>query len=241
MAALALDITCGLRHFAVDVALTAEPGRPVALTGPSGAGKTTILRAVAGLVRPDAGRIALGGQRWFGDGVDLPPEHRRVGYVPQDGALFAHLDVTRNVAFAGAPPDRVAALLDRLGIGHLAHARPGQISGGERRRVALARALARDPAVLLLDEPLTGLDALTAATVRDVLAQLLADLRLPALVVTHDLVDAEALGADVAVVAAGALVQRGTPAELRAAPADAFVAALVARAGVTPPPPRAKS
>lgn len=241
MAALALDIICPLRHFAVDVDLTVAPGETLAITGPSGAGKTTILRAVAGLVRPDAGTIVLGEERWFGAGTDQPPERRSVGYVPQDGALFAHLDVTRNVAFAGAGPDAVARLLQRLHIAHLAHARPAQISGGERRRVALARALARDPAVLLLDEPLTGLDALTAATVRDALGEVLAELALPTLLVTHDLVDAEALGATVAVVQQGVVTQTGTAAELRAAPADEFVGALVARAGVTRGATRAKN
>ncbi len=184
-----------------------------------------MLRAVAGLRRPDAGFVRCG-TTWFGDGVDLPPERRSVGYVPQDGALFAHLDVARNVAFAGASPARVDELLTRLGIAGLAAARPAAISGGERRRAALARALARDPEVLLLDEPLTGLDARTVAAVRDQLAIVLADLGLPTLLVTHDIADASALNATVAVIVEGRLRQVGTTAELIAAPADPFVVAI---------------
>jgi ABC-type sulfate/molybdate transport systems ATPase subunit len=225
VARLELDITCALRHFAVDVALSVAPGETVAVVGPSGAGKTTILRAVAGLRRPDAGFVRCG-KTWFGDGVDLPPERRSVGYVPQDGALFAHLDVARNVAFAGASPARVDELLARLGIADLAAARPAAISGGERRRAALARALARDPEVLLLDEPLTGLDARTVAAVRDELAVVLADLGLPTLLVTHDIADASALNATVAVIVEGRLRQVGTTGELIAAPADPFVVAI---------------
>jgi molybdate transport system ATP-binding protein len=226
VAQLELDITCALRHFAVDVALSVAAGETVALVGPSGAGKTTILRAIAGLRRPDSGHVTCGNSVWFGPGVDLPPERRSVGYVPQDGALFAHLDVARNVAFAGASPARVDELLTRLRIASLARARPAHISGGERRRAALARALARDPQVLLLDEPLTGLDARTGAVVRDELADLLAELALPTLLVTHDIADARALDARVAVIVDGVLRQTGSVAALIAAPADAFVVAL---------------
>jgi ABC-type sulfate/molybdate transport systems ATPase subunit len=155
-------------------------------------------------------------------GVHLPPERRSVGLVFQDYALFPHLSVRQNVAFGGA--GRADELLERLGIAHLARSRPGSISGGERQRVALARALARDPDVLLLDEPLSALDADTRARVRGELQDLLAELRLPALLVTHDIRDAAALADRLGVVRGGALVQEGTPAELLEAPADAFVA-----------------
>ncbi|HEX6389555.1 MAG TPA: ATP-binding cassette domain-containing protein [Solirubrobacteraceae bacterium] len=222
MARLELDITCALRHFALDVALSVAPGETVVLVGPSGAGKTTLLRAVAGLRPLDRGFVRCGDADW----TALAPEQRSVGYVPQDGALFSHLTVARNVAFAGAGPERVAELLARLHVAELAGARPAAISGGQRRRVALARALARDPDVLLLDEPLTGLDVLTAAVVRRELAELLPRLALPTLLVSHDLDDAVALDATVAVIVDGALVQRGGVAQLRAAPADDFVAAL---------------
>jgi len=155
-------------------------------------------------------------------GVDLPPERRSVGLVFQEYALFPHLDVRRNVAFGGR--EQVDELLERFGIAHLAAARPGELSGGERQRVALARALARDPAVLLLDEPLSALDAHTRGVVRGELAELLADLRLPTLLVTHDFEDAAMLADRLGVIVDGRILQLGTAAELLAAPADAFVA-----------------
>lgn len=198
--------------------------------GPSGAGKSTVLRAVAGLLHPDAGRIALGSDVWFargddqGDRIALPPERRAVGLVFQDYALFPHLTVAQNVAFGGTAT-RAAELLERLRITPLAGERPGRLSGGERQRVALARALARDPGVLLLDEPLSALDAHTRAVVRGELAELLAELALPALVVTHDHHDALALADRVGVIVDGQLRQLDTPAQLLRTPADAFVAA----------------
>jgi ABC-type sulfate/molybdate transport systems ATPase subunit len=227
MAALDVDLTCRLRDLVVDVALSVAPGETLALAGPSGAGKTTVLRAVCGLLRPDAGRVRCADDVWLdrARGIDVAPERRRVGYVPQDHALFAHLDVARNVAFGGASPERVDELLARLRIPHLAAERPARLSGGERQRVALARALARDPEVLLLDEPPSALDAHTRAVVRDELAELLAQLALPALLVTHDFEDAAALAQRVAVVVDGRVRQTGTPAQLVAAPADAFVVA----------------
>jgi molybdate transport system ATP-binding protein len=225
MAALELDITCRLRAFAVDLSLAAGE-EVVALAGPSGAGKTTVLRCVAGLRRPDAGRIACAGETWFAAGEeDVPAERRSVGYVPQHHALFPHLTVEGNVAFSGAPPADVAALLERLHIAHLAGERPAALSGGERQRVALARALARRPRALLLDEPLAALDAHTRRVVRDELAAQLRATRVPTLLVTHDFADAAALAARVAVMDRGALRQVGTPAQLLAEPADAFVVA----------------
>jgi molybdate transport system ATP-binding protein len=174
-----------LRSFSLSLAV--ELGREtLALVGPSGAGKSSVLRAIAGLLRPERGRIALGARPWLDteEQIDLPPERRSVGLVFQEYALFPHLDVRRNVAFGGR--GRVDELLERFRISHLARARPADLSGGERQRVALARALARDPAVLLLDEPLSALDAHTRGVVRGELAELLAELRLPTLLVTHD-------------------------------------------------------
>lgn len=147
-----------------------------------------------------------------------------MGLVFQEYALFPHLTVARNVAYGGR--DDAAALLERMGIAHLAAARPAELSGGERQRVALARALARRPAVLLLDEPMAALDPHTRDSVRGELRALLRELRLPTLVVTHDFEDAAALADRVAVLEAGAVVQQGTPSELVARPADAFVASL---------------
>ncbi|MGD9573154.1 MAG: ABC transporter ATP-binding protein [Thermoleophilia bacterium] len=192
--------------------------------GPSGAGKTTVLRAIAGAVRPSEGRIALGDRALFDRDarIDLPPEERRVGYVFQEYALFPHMTVRQNVGFAGG--GRVDELLDRFGIAHLAGARPKALSGGERQRVGLARAIAADPHVLLLDEPLSALDAHTRDRVRGELHDLLGELGLPALLVTHDFDDAAALADRVGVIAEGRLLQTGTPAELLARPGDAFVA-----------------
>lgn len=223
MAPLELDIAVALRSYALAVSLALER-ETFALVGPSGSGKTTVLRAIAGLRRPDRGRIAASGRAWLDTaaGVDLPPERRSVGLVFQEYALFPHLSVRANVAFGGR--ERVDELLARFGIGHLADARPGVISGGERQRVALARALARDPAVLLLDEPLSALDAHTRAVVRAELGEVLAEVALPALLVTHDFRDAAALAHRVGVIVDGRLRQVGTPAELVARPADSFVA-----------------
>ena len=192
--------------------------------GPSGAGKTTVLRAVAGLARPERGRVALDGEVLFdaATGIDLPPEDRRVGFVFQDYALFPHMSVEQNVAYGART--RVAELLDRFRIGHLAGARPGELSGGERQRVGLARALARDPGVLLLDEPLSALDPHTRAALRLELKELVDELDLPVLLVTHDFHDAAVLADRVAAIADGRVRQVGTPSELIAAPADAFVA-----------------
>jgi ABC-type sulfate/molybdate transport systems ATPase subunit len=225
MAQLELDIGVALRAFALRVGLTVAPGETVALVGPSGAGKSTVLRAVAGLLDPDEGRVALGGDVWFdrARGVALAPERRAVGLVFQDYALFPHLTVAQNVAFGGAA--RAQELMARLGIAALAGEKPGRLSGGERQRVALARALAREPGVLLLDEPLAALDAHTRAVVRGELGDLLAELALPALVVTHDHRDAIALADRVGVLVDGRLRQLATPAELLRAPADPFVAA----------------
>ncbi|HEY7707148.1 MAG TPA: ABC transporter ATP-binding protein [Gaiellaceae bacterium] len=222
---LALDISVPLRALRVDVGL--EVGREtVALVGPSGAGKTTVLRAVAGLVSPERGRIAFGNHVWLDTErrVDRPPEARSVGYVFQDYALFPHLSVRKNVSFGGLR--QVDELLERFEIAGLARARPADISGGERQRVALARALARDPSVLLLDEPLSALDAHTRNGVRAELRELLAELRLPTLLVTHDFEDAAALADRVSVVLDGRVLQTGAPAELVLEPADPFVASL---------------
>jgi len=238
MDTLTLSLRHALRSFALE--LTLDVGAETfALVGPSGAGKSTVLRAIAGLVRPDAGRIALGDRVWLDTaaGTSVPPERRSVGLVFQEYALFPHMTVRANVAFGGSA--RVDALLEQLGIAELAGARPAEISGGERQRVALARALARDPGVLLLDEPLSALDAHTRAAVRAELRELLAELRLPVLLVTHDFEDASTLADRIGVLVEGRVLQVGSAADLIAAPADAFVASFtganvlhgVARAG----------
>jgi ABC-type Fe3+/spermidine/putrescine transport system ATPase subunit len=215
MATLHLDnLTLALRSFTLE--LTLEVRGTVALVGPSGAGKTSVLHAIAGLRRVDAGHITVGDDDW----THLLPEQRATGLVFQDYALFPHMTVRQNVEYGGEAGD----LLDRLGIAQLAGERPAKLSGGERQRVALARALARKPQVLLLDEPLAALDAHTRTQVRAELHELLGSLDIPVLLVTHDFEDAATLATQVGVLVEGKLRQLGTPADLVAAPADAFVA-----------------
>ena len=188
-----------------------------------------MLRAIAGLARPSRGHIRLDDRPWFDAeaGVSLAPEERSVGLVFQDYALFPHLTVRKNVAFgARSDPGRVDELLERLRISHLAGERPGTLSGGERQRVALARALARRPQVLLLDEPLSALDAHTRAEIKVELRGLLDELALPTVFISHDFRDAVALAHRAAVIVAGKIHQVGSVESLARSPTDAFVAAL---------------
>jgi molybdate transport system ATP-binding protein len=209
----------------------------LALVGPSGAGKTSVLRAIAGLLRPDDGRVAVGDRVWFDarTGIHLPPERRSAGVVFQDHALFPHLTVRQNVAFGarriGATSRhdraaRVAGVLERFGIAQLADTKPRAISGGERQRVALARAVASEPDVLLLDEPLSALDPRTKAHVAGELDRHLHELGLPSILVSHDFADVVGLAGRIAVMEEGRIQQVGPPAELVQAPASPFVAAL---------------
>jgi ABC-type sulfate/molybdate transport systems ATPase subunit len=170
MAALRADFALPLRSFELELAL--EVGRTVALVGPSGAGKTSLLRAIAGLVRPPRGRIALGDDVWLDSERRLfrKPDERRVGLVFQEYALFPHLTVRQNVAYAGK--ERANEYLERFRISHLAHVKPGALSGGERQRVALARALYGDPFLVVLDEPNANLDAEGEVVLQSVLREL---------------------------------------------------------------------
>jgi molybdate transport system ATP-binding protein len=218
-----------LGAFALDVALEVDTGACLALAGPSGAGKTSVLRAVAGLLRPERGLIGCGDEVWLDTerGIFVDPERRRCGYVFQEYALFGHLSAWQNVAYPLRGADRrrrAVELLDRFGVAHLADARPRTLSGGERQRVAVARALAREPAALLLDEPLSALDTRSRAAGGRELAAVLAETGVPSLLVTHDFTEAALLGDRVGVIDGGRVVQLGTAAELAAAPASAFVA-----------------
>ncbi len=221
-----------LREIAVELALEVQAGRCLALVGPSGAGKSTALRAIAGLHRPDEGLIELGDQAWFDsrEGLDVAPEGRGCGYLFQDYALFPHLSAWRNVAFGIRARDRAEvrgraqAELESFGVGDLAEVAPARLSGGERQRVALARALAPRPRLLLLDEPLSALDARTRAAAGRKLATTLAELDVPSVLVTHDFAEAATLADEIAVIDAGRLVQRGSASELSGNPASAFVA-----------------
>jgi molybdate transport system ATP-binding protein len=226
---LDVKVQTRLGDLRLDVALTVAPGECLALAGPSGAGKSSVLRVVAGLLTPEHGRVSCGDRTWLDRqrGVDLPPEERRCGYVFQDYALFPHLTAAQNVGY-GLPRslrrERAQELLERFGLAHRADARPRTLSGGERQRVAVARALAVKPHALLLDEPLSALDARTRAAASRELAAVLHEAAVPALLVTHDFQEAALLGDRVGVMDAGRLVQLGTAGELAAEPASPFVA-----------------
>ncbi|MFJ7135128.1 ABC transporter ATP-binding protein [Streptomyces fungicidicus] len=217
--------------FRLDIALRAAPGEVVALLGPNGAGKTTALRALAGLAPLTAGHLRL-------DGADLrptPPESRPVGVVFQDYLLFPHLTALDNVAFgprcrgAGKAEARAQAAewLDRMGLAGHAGARPRRLSGGQAQRVAVARALATHPRLLLLDEPLAALDARTRLEVRAQLRRHLAAFEAVAVLVTHDPLDAMVLADRLVVVEGGRIVQEGSPSEIARHPRTEYIAQLV--------------
>ncbi len=196
---LTIDVRKRLREFELDVTLDVPDGVTLVL-GPSGSGKTTLLRLIAGVLRPDAGRVATD-ERVFSDQRTFVPAFRRnIGVVFQEYALFAHLCVRDNVAFGlrargvarSERKRRAAAILERFEIGDLGAARVDELSGGQRQRVALARALAIDPAVLLLDEPLSALDAATRSRMRLELHAMLRNVGVPTLLVTHDSDDVKA-------------------------------------------------
>ncbi|HET8929259.1 MAG TPA: ABC transporter ATP-binding protein [Acidimicrobiales bacterium] len=209
----------GTLDLAVDC--TVGAGTTLAVVGPNGAGKTTLLRIVAGLLTLDAGHVRVGDAVWDApaEGRWLAPEHRSVGFVFQDGVLFPHLSVGDNVAFGlrcrGVESARAAVVardwLGRVGLADRFDARPGELSGGQAQRVALARALAYAPDVLLLDEPLSALDARVRGEMRAVLADHLASHAGVRLLVTHDPTDARALGDRILVLEDGRVTQQGTP------------------------------
>lgn len=211
-----------------NVSLTLEPGTTTTLVGASGSGKTTLLRCLAGLLRPDSGTVRFDGE----DVTFRPAERRGVGLVFQSYALFPHLTVAGNIAFGldvrrvGEPERgrRVVELARELGIEALLDRRPSEISGGERQRVALGRALAYSPVLLLLDEPLAALDPNLAETVREALARAIAAVRTTVLLVTHDRSDALRLGDRVVLLREGSIEQVGTPRELYRQPKTEYAA-----------------
>lgn len=213
--------------FALDVELRIplEASPVTVLFGPSGSGKTTLLRVLAGLETPDEGSVSMNGVAWFDAvrGVNVTPQKRRAAVLFQDYALFPHLTAAENAAFA-APQGRAAALLERFGLKELAGLYPRQLSGGQQQRVALVRALGADPALLLLDEPLSALDARTRVRTRRELRRLLVESGVHSIVVTHDRAEAIALGDWMAVMVAGRIRQTGPVGEVFRHPADAQVA-----------------
>ena len=216
--------------------LAVPAGSLTAILGASGSGKTTLLRVLAGFERPDAGTVRIGGEPADGPGVHLPPERRRIGYVPQEGSLFPHLTAAGNVAF-GLPAGqrrgpKAAGLLEQVGLGGLGRRYPHQLSGGQQQRVALARALAIDPAVVLLDEPFASLDAGLRASVRADLRRLLAGAGITAVLVTHDQDEALSVADRVAVLRDGLIAQYAAPQELYDRPADADLARFVGEANL---------
>lgn len=213
-----------------EVSLAAEPGEVLCLLGPSGSGKTTLLRIAAGIETQTAGRIVLNDRLIAGPGVFLPPEQRSIGLVFQDFALFPHLSILDNVRFGltalSADEARHEAMiaLERVGLESYAAAYPHVLSGGEQQRVALARALAPRPAVLLMDEPFSGLDSRLKDTVRAETLDILRQSRATAIVVTHDAEEAMRMGDRIALLKDGRLVQVGAAEDLYQNPADLFVA-----------------
>jgi iron(III) transport system ATP-binding protein len=216
--------------------LDVPDGSVTAVLGESGSGKTTLLRMVAGLERPDTGTIRIGGTLVDGPRCFVPPERRRIGLVPQEGALFPHLTVERNIAFGLRRREdrrsRVAELLELVGMTGMGGRYPHQLSGGQQQRVALARALAPEPGVVLLDEPFSALDAGLRASLRADVVRVLRRARVTALLVTHDQEEALSTADLVGVVQHGRIRQLAAPDRLYAAPADPAVARFLGEANL---------
>ena len=219
--------------------LAVASGDIVALLGPSGCGKTTLLRLVAGFDRADAGSVTLAGKPVAdgpagGHGCWVPPFRRGIGYVPQDGVLFPHLDVAGNVGFglspAGRRSRRIEAMLDLVGMAGFGRRMPHELSGGQQQRVSIARALAPEPAVVLLDEPFNALDAHLRRTLCAEVRTILKRNGAAALMVTHDRDEAFSVADEIAVMRRGRIVQRGSPADFYRAPVDLDTARLAGAA-----------
>ncbi|MFO0773915.1 MAG: ABC transporter ATP-binding protein [Nitrospiraceae bacterium] len=231
----------GGMQVAADFALPLDPPQTLILFGPSGSGKTTILRSLAGLTTPDRGTIRFGDEVWSdaAQGHFLPPQRRGIGYLAQDYALFPHLSVHENIAYGLTGPSaerarRVAELLDLFQLQGLGERKPAALSGGQQQRVGLARAVARRPKLLLLDEPLSALDAPVRASLQGELRRLLRQLAIPAVVVTHDWAEALALGDVLVVMNHGRVVQQGSPQSVFVKPVNQEVAHVVGVETVVP-------
>ena len=223
----------------LDAAVSVAPGEILALVGPSGSGKTTVLRSIAGLYAPSGGRILCNGSVWLDcdAGINVPARARRVGMVFQSYALFPHRSAAENVMEAlgdlpaEARRDQARLLLARVHLNGLEDRRPAELSGGEQQRVAVARALARRPEVLLLDEPFSAVDRVTRRGLRRELAELRRELPMPVILVTHDLDDVVRLADRICVMRGGRILQTGPVDQVMARPANAEIAELLDLAG----------
>ncbi|HXB49955.1 MAG TPA: ATP-binding cassette domain-containing protein [Streptosporangiaceae bacterium] len=237
---LKADVEVDRRDFTVRAAIEVAPGERLALFGPSGAGKTTLLETIAGLVRPRTGLIELAGRtltRTATPAVAVPPWQRQVGLLRQDPSLFPHLSVRDNLAYARATDPRGAeltGLADALGIGDLLDAMPARLSGGQQHRAALGRLLLAHCGVLLLDEPYSGLDAVLRRTLTALVVRLATERRVPAVLVAHELTDAQAFANRIAVLDRGVVLQTGAPDQVVLRPAALRVAELVGYLGFVP-------
>lgn len=216
-----IDIRKTLRSpvgpFEIDLTCRVGKGDFIALYGPSGAGKTSILRMISGLMNPDSGRIQVAGQFWFGKGKNVKPQHRNVGLVFQDYALFPNMSVRENLKYAlgkGDDPSIVNELINIVDLGDLQERKPATLSGGQQQRVALARALVRKPSVLLLDEPLSALDRNMRMRLQDYLLKVHREFDLTTIIVTHDTSEVIRLCNRVISIEAGRIVFDGTPASM---------------------------
>jgi len=220
----------GTTHALDGIDLSIRAGEILCLLGQSGCGKSSLLRVIAGVDRPDAGTIALSGQQVSGPGRFVEPEDRKIGFMFQDYALFPHLSVAENVAFGlehlprGDRPVRVAEVLGQIGIAHLAERYPHMLSGGEQQRVALARALAPRPLILLMDEPFSNLDQGLRARLREETIATLRALHTTAIIVTHDPQEALSMGDRVVLMRDGRIEQSGTGYEIYDRPASLYAA-----------------
>jgi iron(III) transport system ATP-binding protein len=237
VAITSLNAAHGRSQVLTDLDLSVVDGSLMCVLGPSGCGKSTLLRIIAGFHRPTSGRVVVGGRTLDDGRTRVPAERRRIGFVPQDGALFPHLSVAGNIGF-GLPHRsrraRVAELLELVGLTGFADRHPHQLSGGQQQRVALARALAPRPELLLLDEPFAALDAALRTQVRAEVAATLRQAGATAILVTHDVDEALAFADTIAVLREGRIAQSGTPHALYHRPADADLARTLGEANLLP-------